>query len=74
MDKVKSLKGKFSPFVRSCHSSIKNILKKRPFNFKVNKQINELYDETMNAIQTVRAKVAISDQTPFLCCGVDGKK
>lgn len=44
MEKVKSLKGRYSGHVKNCHNSIKNILKRRSFNFKVNKQFNELYD------------------------------
>lgn len=74
MEKVKSLKGRYSGQVKNCHSSIKSILKKKSFNFKINKQFNELYDETLVAIKIIREKIPISEQTTFLCCGVDGKK
>lgn len=40
MEKIQVLKGKYAGEVRNCHNSIKNILKKKPFNFKVIKQLS----------------------------------
>ena len=74
---VKATKGKNSNYVghvRNCHNSIKNILKKRPLNFRVNKQIIELVNDTNEAIVMVRTKLPLIGETTFMCCGVDGKK
>lgn len=40
MERVKTLKGRYSGPVKNCHNSIKAILKKKSFNFKINKQFN----------------------------------
>lgn len=40
MERVKTLKGRYSGQVKNCHNSIKTIIKKKSFNFKINKQFN----------------------------------
>ena len=54
MEKVKILKGRYAGPVKNCHNTIKSILKKKSFNFKINKQFNELYDETLTAIKLIK--------------------
>ena len=74
MEKVKILKGRYSGPVKNCHNTIKSILKKKSFNFKINKQFNELYDETLTAIKLIKEKIPMAEKTTFLCCGTDGQK
>lgn len=68
------LKGRYSGPIKNCHGIIKAILKRKSFNFKVDKRFNELYDETLTSIKLVKEKISIAEKTTFLCCGTDGLK